>query len=117
MKDLRDASMKFCMKKLSPWTEEDGETMKLADLEGLDLHDFGASQVLCTMEALGRVGDLGNLTHAEPQDGVGDEEDQHTGDKTAEDETEEKKDLDQDGRDDGVNDGNGAVILAHEALS
>lgn len=62
MKDLRDVSMKFCLTRLSPWSGGQSQPVHLADLEGLDLGDFGASQVLCTMEALGRVGDLGDMS-------------------------------------------------------
>lgn len=81
MKTLRDASMRYCLSKLNPWTaratEEGGEeAVGLDDLAGLDIGEFGASQVLCTMEALGRVGDLGSLTQ-HPQ---GEEEDREVKD-------------------------------------
>lgn len=62
MKDLRDVSMKFCLTKLSPWSGGQSQSVHLDDLQGLDLGEFGASQVLCTLEALGRVGDLADLS-------------------------------------------------------
>ena len=61
MTALRDLSMQFCRDQLRPWTGQGNEKRgtTLADLEGLDIGgEFGASQVLCTMEALGRVGEL-----------------------------------------------------------
>lgn len=56
MKDLRTVSMKFCMEKLSPCSGKPNQPTHLDDLEGLDLREFGASQILCTMDALGRIG-------------------------------------------------------------
>lgn len=58
MKDLRIVSMKFYMEKLSSWSGKPSQPTHLDDLEGLDLGEFGASQILCTMEALGKIGNL-----------------------------------------------------------
>ena len=56
MRGMQAVSMKFCMDKLRPWS---GEPTRVDNLEGLDIGDFGASQILCTMDALVRIGSLG----------------------------------------------------------
>jgi hypothetical protein len=58
MKDVQTVSMKFCMEKLRPWSGEPSQPTRLDNLEGLDLGEFGASQILCTMDALVRIGNL-----------------------------------------------------------
>ena len=64
LKDLQTVSMKFCMEKIRPCS---GETTRLDNLEGLDIGDFGASQILCTMDALVRTRNLGeDMSQAAP---------------------------------------------------
>ena len=57
MKDMRGASMKFYNDKLSA---RESDAVHLADLEALDFGIFGELHILCTMNALSKVGDIGN---------------------------------------------------------
>ena len=45
--------MKFCSDKLSAWSARDNGAIHLADLEGLELGNFDASQVLSNIPDLG----------------------------------------------------------------
>ena len=58
MKDLQTVSMKFCREKLTPRSGEPSQPTRQDSLEGLELGVFGASQVLSTIKALVRIGNL-----------------------------------------------------------
>lgn len=54
MEDMRGAYMKFCSDKICA---RQSDAVHLANLEALD---FGALQILCTMDALSKVRDVGD---------------------------------------------------------
>lgn len=59
-KELQNHSGSFCLERLNPWTADPTQPNDVADLDGLDFGEYGASQVLYIMDILA-VGSLDNV--------------------------------------------------------